>query len=410
MRGLGSNVYYNPVHDFLDAARSAQQIVNTDTAAKRQVQLDARDMRRQDEADARRRVLEGREDTQWQRTDTEYEHGMTQRKLGQLGARYYEATRDHEGNLLPADQLLSRQELLNKIITQTANTAPATHGFFTANPDVDEINPLHGVGLRGDKLHFILNRKDGQLAPLTANRSSDPSDTVLEMSFEELDAEMRGLFTAYGNAAPKVDNWREKEDRRDAREDARADRTDARQAARDAAILARQEKREADERRREIPGAIINMFTKQTIDEETGQKISVVDQDSLLNLADFHDVTGGDNWTISAGKYRAAVRGVNQTGDGAGKRIADTLERIIKEHGKAAAAIARASMEEEPRALLDEYLAAQEAPAPAEEQTPKQTPKQTPERKAALKTKEAPEPQASAVSTAAAYLANRFLR
>ena len=206
---------YNPVNDFLFAARAAQGLIQADSDAKRGVQQDALEQRRYEKADALK--MEDRD------------RAREIEDMQMLAARYYTLTSSEDGSPLPEEELLRRMPQINEVVKAAGNRSKAMRGFFTVNPDVDQEAPFDGVGVRryksGDKeeakVHYRLRRKDGEPGVVTENRTSDPNDTIYELKLKDFDREMRSVFAGYGAAPPKVDNWKEKENYRDEKERAR---------------------------------------------------------------------------------------------------------------------------------------------------------------------------------------------
>lgn len=89
-------------------------------------------------------------------------------------------------------------------LVAVANRLPQFRAQFAANPEVDQQNPVADVSLVFDRKSkqplamFSLRMKDGSVKPLTAQRSSDPNDTVVGMPLGELDSSIMGVLGGRG--------------------------------------------------------------------------------------------------------------------------------------------------------------------------------------------------------------------
>ncbi len=100
------------------------------------------------------------------------------------GQKLYALSLDSEGK----PRKFSREDngFLNQHVVPVMNEGGIFNDFLTANPEVDQINPIARLDISDDGRVMVgLKMRDGSIKPATENRSTDPQDPLWSPTVDE---------------------------------------------------------------------------------------------------------------------------------------------------------------------------------------------------------------------------------
>lgn len=101
------------------------------------------------------------------------------------GQKLYALSLDSEGR--PRKFTREDNGFINQHVVPVMNEGGIFSDFLTANPEVDQINPIARLDISDDGRVMIgLKMRDGSVKPATVNRSSDPNDPLWAPTVQEL--------------------------------------------------------------------------------------------------------------------------------------------------------------------------------------------------------------------------------